>query len=98
MCIGLVWQRLVVGGGYRGGFCEKLLKASTVPKGANASQLWHNRIKKGGNNCATTCNWREEWENVRETAVQTPRSVKEGEEVLQSRDSPAASLFLIILL
>lgn len=48
MCIGLVWQRLVAGGGYRGGFCEKLLEASTVPKGANASQLWHNRIKKGG--------------------------------------------------
>ena len=37
-----------------------------------------------GKNCCTTAAGREEWENVRETVVQTPRSVKKcGEEVLQ---------------
>lgn len=33
---------------YGGGFCEKLLEASTVPKGANGiAELWDNRTEKG---------------------------------------------------
>lgn len=94
--IGFVWQSLVVGGD-RGGCCEKLLEAS---KGANCgvteqgSQLWGNRAKKG-DNCATTCNCREERENVRNSCADT-RSVR-GRRCSRA-DAPAASLFLIILL
>ena len=31
-CIGFVWQGFGSGGGYRGGFCKKLLEASPVFK------------------------------------------------------------------
>ena len=38
-CIGFGWQGFGSGGGYRGGFCKKLLEASPVSNGANASWL-----------------------------------------------------------
>lgn len=38
-------------------------------KGANASHLWDNRAK--GDNCATTCSFREERENVRNSCADT---------------------------
>ena len=37
--LGLCGNVLVVGGGYRGGFCEKLPEASPISDGANASRL-----------------------------------------------------------
>ena len=41
--------------------------------------LWDNRFKKGWKNCSTTAAGREEWEYVRGTTLQSPRSVqKEG--------------------
>ncbi|GAB0207180.1 mitochondrial enolase superfamily member 1 [Grus japonensis] len=38
-CVGFAWQGFGSGGGYRGGFCEKLLEASPVSDRANASRL-----------------------------------------------------------
>ena len=38
ICIGFAWQGFG-GGGYRGGFCGKLLEASPMSDGANASRL-----------------------------------------------------------
>ena len=37
--LGLCGKVLVAGGGYRGGFCEKLLEAPPVSDRANASRL-----------------------------------------------------------
>ena len=39
LCVGFVWQGFGSRGGYRGGFCEKLLEASPVSDRANASRL-----------------------------------------------------------
>ena len=36
-CIGFAWQGFGGGGGYRGGFCEKLLEASPMSDTVNAS-------------------------------------------------------------
>ncbi|GAB0207035.1 BDNF/NT-3 growth factors receptor [Grus japonensis] len=38
-CVGFAWQGFGGGGGYRGGFCEKLLEAHPVSDRANASRL-----------------------------------------------------------
>ena len=38
-CIGFAWQGFGGGGGYRGGFCEKLLEVSLMSDRANASRL-----------------------------------------------------------
>ena len=37
--LGFVWQGFGSGGGYRGGFCEKLLEAPPVSDRASASRL-----------------------------------------------------------
>lgn len=66
VCIGFVWQSLVVGGD-RGGFCEKFLEAS---KEATARDLWDNRAKNGGRIVQQPAT-AERSENVRETAVHT---------------------------
>ena len=39
VCIGFAWQGFGSVGGYRGGFCEKLLEASPRSDGANANWL-----------------------------------------------------------
>ena len=62
-------------------------KAKPISDGGSASVITDVRR---GKRLLKNWQWREEWD-VRETTLQTPRSVqKEREEVCQSRDSPAA--------
>ncbi|GAB0209804.1 mitochondrial enolase superfamily member 1 [Grus japonensis] len=82
--LGFVWQGFGSGRGYRGGFCEKLLEASPVSDGANASRLQDgsapgqgqanqrlcdNIFKKENKGVkGSFCNQREEREDVRNSA------------------------------
>jgi len=57
-----------------------LAKAEPISKGGSASVIMY---LKGGKKCCSTADRRDEWEYVKEAALQMPRSVKEREEVLQ---------------
>jgi len=98
--MGLHGKVLIVGS-YRGGFCEKLppclikpvpasskmdpllAKAKPISNGGRASGItW---LRRGRKNCSETAVEREEQDDVKETTLQTPKSVKkEGEEVLET--------------
>ena len=84
----------------RGGFCEKKPGADPVPDRASSSWLQNGPkaepirdaggasvityLRKGKKHCEAAVRERRE-KNVRETTLQTPKSVKkEGEEVLQA--------------
>ena len=65
---------------------QPLVKAKPISAGGSTSVITYLR---SGKRLLKNLQQREEWD-VRETTMQTPRSVKEREEVHRSRDSPAA--------
>lgn len=87
-CPGMVSLRY---GGYEGTLCEKLLPCpvESVPAGSRVDLLLCTAQPTSGSGRASGCfrtqhnsSQGEEGEHVRETILQTPRSVKEQEEVL----------------
>ena len=58
-----------------------LAKAKTISDSSSPSVITY--LRRGENLCKRNSSWKKKWEYVRETAMQTPRSMKkEGEEAL----------------
>ena len=61
-----------------------LAMAKPIRDGGSASEITY--LRRGEKNCSEAAVEREESDYVKETTLQTPRSVKEGEEALEMSD------------